>query len=64
MKIVSFAVKVDSSVMNTREPMKVEYPELDRLLLEGYAVIDMIPVWGTADTYFLTFMLEMQKRRR
>lgn len=64
MKVLSFAVKVDPQTMEERKPVTVEYPELNKMLEDGYQVIDMIPVWGTADTYFLTFMLHQEKKRR
>lgn len=64
MKVLSFAVKVDPQVMEVGKPVTVEYPELNQMLEDGYQVIDMIPVWGTGDTYFLTFMVHQEKRRR
>ena len=57
MKPISFVVNTDPS-KPALKPYKVEYPELEELLNQGYEIIDTLPSYGSGNSYFVTFILE------
>src|SRR6266487_2598486 len=61
-KVISFAISLPSR--SDHLPMKIEYPELDSMLDDGYEILDSLPSWGNGNYYFITFVLRSKQAKK
>jgi hypothetical protein len=60
MKVISFSVKLS----NNKSMQLIDYPVLDKLLSNGYELVDTLPAWGAGNQYVITFLLQPPSKKR
>lgn len=60
MKVISFIIRLTGK----KAMQRVDYPELDKMLAEGYEIIDTLPAWGAGNQYVITFLLQPPRKRK
>ena len=61
-RVLSFAVSLPSHTGPF--PLKIEYPELESFLNDGYEIWDVVPSCGNSNYYFITFVLRKRSKKK
>jgi hypothetical protein len=56
-RILSYAVSSKTRKFSQSGISTIEYPEVNKLLAEGYQINDVLPPWGSGDVYYITIIL-------
>jgi hypothetical protein len=61
MKVISFVI---AEPVPDHGILKIEYPELDKMLNDGYEIADTLPSYGNGNYYFITFVLRTKREKK
>lgn len=59
-KVLSFSVACNAKAS---QPVMIEYPELQKMLDQGWEVVELYPPWGSGNVYFQTIQIAREVRR-